>query len=47
MLDKLDYPCMVRNGNININHENRYLYSENEVYGLDRSRKNLNEIYKK
>ena len=49
MLDKSDYPCMVRNGNININHENRYLYSENEapMGWIEVVKKTLNEIYKK
>lgn len=49
MLDKSDYPCMVRNGDRNIDHENRYLYSENEAPTgwIEVVKKTLNEIRKK
>ena len=49
MLDKSDYPCMVRNGDRNIVHENRYLYSENEapMGWIEVVKKTLNEIEKK
>ena len=48
MLDKSDYPCIVKNGELNINNENNYLFSKNEapIGWTEVVEKTLNKIHK-
>ena len=49
MLDRSDYPCIVRNGQLNINHDSKYLYSKNEapMGWTEVVKKTLNKIQRK